>query len=69
MNSLLNDLETVSTKKKYQSYLIEMGIEKVNVLIPFELAESFEQSMSLNKPRGSRGLHAYVKEFNGIIES
>ena len=67
MANFLNGLEEESTKKKYQSYLVEMGIEKVTVLIPIELAESFEREVEAAQPRGCRGLSAYVEKFNGIL--
>jgi hypothetical protein len=67
MANFLSGLEEASTKKKYQSYLVEMGIEKVTVLIPLELAESFEREVAEAQPRGSRGLSVYVEKFNGIL--
>lgn len=64
----LNSLDKNEQKKKYQKYQIEMGIEKVNVLVPFTHAQAFEEQIELIRPSSTNVLKNILKEYNSIIE-
>lgn len=64
----LNSLDKNNQKKKYQKYLIEMGIEKATVLVPFEHIQTFEKQIELTRPSSINKLKNILKEHNGIIE-
>lgn len=64
----INSLEHNKEKKKYQSYTIELGLECVDIIVPFENCELFEEKINKEPPRSARGLSYILEEFNGKIE-
>jgi hypothetical protein len=70
MNSLnfLNSLENDKPKIKYQSYSIDIGLEQVDILIPFDYVNLFEEKINKIKPTTVEKIKSLLKEFNGHIE-
>lgn len=64
--SLIGDFD--SGKKPYQTFLIEMGIERVTAYIPLANADAFEQSASLRRPKNRSELQELVGEVGGRLE-
>lgn len=64
----LNSLENNKEKRKYQSYIVELGLERVDIIIPFENCEKFEEKINKERPNGTRGLTFIIEEFDGKIE-
>lgn len=64
----LNSLDNNKEKKKYQSYTIELGLERIDIIVPFENCEKFEEKINKEPPRGSRGLSYILEEFDGKFE-
>jgi hypothetical protein len=62
------DIESLDGKKRYQSFLIEMGIEKTTVLIPIAEANDFEAKALDLRPKTKAALSKLVSKFNGIIQ-
>ncbi|MEM2159600.1 MAG: hypothetical protein QXN55_01445 [Candidatus Nitrosotenuis sp.] len=66
--NFLADIEELNGKKRYQSFLIEMGIEKTTVLIPLSEADAFEAKASETRPKTKAALSKLVTKFNGLTQ-
>ena len=70
--SLINDLNSMHGKKKYQKININLGIETFNVLIPADQYQVFEEKLvsCINSPikMTSKTLTLLINEFSGLIE-
>lgn len=70
MSSLdfINSLEYNKSKTKYQAYSIDMGLEQIDIIIPFNNIYAFEEKINKIKPTTKRKLNLLLEEFNGRIE-
>lgn len=65
MKNLLSSLESISTKTAYQSYVVNIGFEKIDVLVPLKNAQAFESQMNSVKPESVRFLIEAVEALGG----
>ena len=63
--NFFNELESSKQKKKYQTFVVELGIEKFKVAIPFERTELFEKCVSGKKPKTKKKLQEILDEVEG----
>ncbi len=54
-------------KQKYQIFKVQMGFEAVEVCIPFDSADSFEQKVEKVKPKSVSSLEKIMTEFGGSL--
>lgn len=64
---LLDELESTTTKRLYQGFLVEQGIDRVEVIVPMEHAESFLKEASHVQPKTRAELVTILKHFEGKI--
>jgi hypothetical protein len=55
-------------KTKYQVFEAEMGIERAEVLIPFEQADDFLTEVTEQKPKSTAALKKIASKFGGTIQ-
>jgi len=63
----LNELEEHSTKKAYQTYIFEHGIEKLTLLIPLAEAGKFQTEFFDAPDKSKKSLLEVVKRFGGKV--
>lgn len=66
--NFINSLEHNKSKTKYQAYNIDMGLEQIDIIIPFNNVYAFEEKINEIKPTTKRKLNSLLEEFNGQIE-
>lgn len=68
--NLISDLENPKStlKQKYQVFEVEMGFEKVSVLVPLEVANDFMQEANTVQPKSTASLSELVIKYQGILE-
>lgn len=54
-------------KQKYQIFKVQMGFESVEVCIPFDNADTFEQKILKVKPKSTTSLEKMLGDFGGSI--
>lgn len=64
----LNSLDNNKEKKKYQSYTVDLGLERIDIIVPFENCEKFEEKISKELPKRIKSLSYILEEFGGKIE-
>ena len=60
--------EAKNPKTKFQLFEIEMGFEKVQVLIPLEKSDDFFEVVKNSKPKSKASLSSFVNQFNGKFQ-
>lgn len=73
--SLISEVDNVKSvqledkqKKKFQLFEVSMGIDKVDVLVPFENADEFEACLKSKKPSTRASLKNIAEAFEGILK-
>lgn len=66
LSNLDEDLAT--PKKKFQLFEAEMGFEKVEFLIPFDVADEFTVAAQEQQPKSGASLAKLVAKFGGEIK-
>jgi hypothetical protein len=66
--NFISDIEKDVKKKKYQCFEVKMGFETIDVMVPFEKAELFEEAANKEQPKSTASLKSLLKKFNGVIE-
>jgi hypothetical protein len=61
--SLIKDLD----KKPYQEFLVEMGIDRVSILIPVKQANAFIMEANETRPSSVPALETLIKKFEGQL--
>ena len=71
--NFLDDLNSNSGKKKYQKFTVNIGIEKFDVIVPFENSASFELSINESLQSSSKFKQATLidiaSKFNGTVKA
>ena len=67
---LLSNLEedVKSPKQKFQLFEAAMGFERVQILIPFDQADSFAEEANKIQPKSKASMKKLATKFGGSVE-
>lgn len=60
--------EEKSPKQKFQLFEVEMGFERAEVKIPYNMVESFEEECMKVQPKGKATLSRIAKKYEGTVK-
>ena len=66
--NFLDGLSNLNKQSKYQEFIVEMGISKHVVLIPFSKSTLFETTINQEQPSTIKSLREIVAKFDGTVE-
>lgn len=67
MSNFLEGLDDLAGKNKYQGFLIILGIDKLEVLIPFQNSQKFQNLAEQAKPNSRKELLTIVNNCEGMF--
>lgn len=62
------DADVKKPKTKYQVFEATMGIERAEVLIPFDKADEFLSEVTEEKPKSTVSLKRIASKFGGSVQ-
>jgi hypothetical protein len=66
--STFSDIDAFFNKNLYQGFMVEMGIEKIEVFIPKKTADNFYEKIMEVRPNSADQLRQLVNEYKGLME-
>lgn len=65
----INDIDTSTSKKKFQVYEAVLGFEKISVSVPIENSSLFEDAVANKKPKSGTSIIKLAERFGGGKEN
>lgn len=67
-NNFFTQLIDSNNKTKYQEYIVELGIDKVKILVPLVESKEFEKQAKIIQPESRKALKKLIDQYNGLLE-